>query len=706
MSTGAAQLRERFREIRRPAQCPVCEHAERCKRSVQHGDDLILCFRVSYDEVNGFRRIKKTGPCSTYVRIGSPSDSRETDSRHRPPRTSRPVRCEPSTPKTNDLPGLDALAARCASAVTDAQVDELAEGLGVSPTALRALDVGWNGRDFVFPERDASGTVVGLCRRLADGAKRVGKGHRRGLYVPRNLAELPDPAFIVEGASDVAACLSVGWAAVGRPNATGGAAYLAELLRDRECVVVGENDQKPNRSWPGRDGAISVARALAKAWNKPVSWTLPPTGVKDMREYVQGSEPGDSDRIRELARKLLAAKQVVAPDDDRRCAPMLVCVADVERQFVEWLWPGRIPIGKLTLLAGDPGLGKSFVTLDVAARVSTARALPSCPTAPNVAGGVVLLSAEDDVADTIRPRLDAAGADVSRIKVLQGVQRRDSGGIARPGAFNLEHDLDALERAVRNTPDCRLVVLDPVSAYCGRVDSHRNTDVRGLLAPLADLAARHRVAIVAVTHLNKNGGPTALHRAMGSLAFAAAARAVWFVSKDKNDEMRRLFLPGKNNLAAGGNGLAYRLVSHEYSDSATVEWESEPVILSADDALQTEPRPQESTALHGAVDFLRELLADGPVASNEVFDQGGQNGFSPKTLGRAKCRLGIRPRKSSFGGGWVWALPTQVGQPNTEDSQDGQRLDIGNLRAPWQPSGAAATFPSDENRSSSGSPAV
>ena len=144
-------------------------------------------------------------------------------------------------------------------------------------------------------------------------------------------------------------------------------------------------------------------------------------------------------------------------------------------------------------------------------------------------GGVVMLSAEDDAADTIRPRLDAAGADCSRVSLLAGVSRFDLEANERfLATFNLARDLRALEEAIESTPDCRLVVIDPISAFCGATDSHKNADVRGLLAPLSELAQRQHVAVVGVNHLNKSGaGGPAIYRTMGSLAFVAAARAAW-----------------------------------------------------------------------------------------------------------------------------------------------------------------------------------
>jgi hypothetical protein len=198
---------------------------------------------------------------------------------------------------------------------------------------------------------------------------------------------------------------------------------------------------------------------------------------------------------------------------------------------------------------------------------------------------VVLLSAEDGVADTIRPRLDAAGADVTRIVALEAIRAVSGTGRESARTFDLSRDLPALESAIRSVEGCRLVVIDPVTAYLGGVDSHKNAEIRGLLAPLGAIAERHRVAVVAVTHLNKSGGGPAIYRAMGSLAFAAAARAAWAVSKDKDDPRRRLLLPIKNNIAPDTGGLAYRIEPLGVGGCPVVAWEPDAVNVSADDAL-------------------------------------------------------------------------------------------------------------------------
>ncbi|MCZ6834246.1 MAG: AAA family ATPase [Planctomycetota bacterium] len=338
--------------------------------------------------------------------------------------------------------------------------------------------------------------------------------------------------------------------------------------------------------------------------------------------------------------------------------PIIVNLADVEPEEVQWLWPGRIALGKVTLIAGDPGLGKSFLTLDMAARISSGTSWPDDRDALNQVGGIVLLSAEDDLGDTIRPRLDAAGADVARICAISSVKRLGTKSEeAVEDSFCLATDLTALEASILQTPDCRLVIIDPISAYLGRVDSHKMAELRGILTPLGALASRHRVAVVCIHHLNKNSGGQAIYRACGSIGFVAAARAAWIVTKDKDDERRRLFLPVKNNLASDMTGLAYTIELIDQGGAPAVAWEPDPVEISADEAMSASQGDGEDRL--DAKSFLLDLLADGEIPGKDVLDEAKEAGFSDKVARRALKSLGGKPRRSGFGKGgqWIWSLP-------------------------------------------------
>src|SRR5207249_1677314 len=174
-------------------------------------------------------------------------------------------------------------------------------------------------------------------------------------------------------------------------------------------------------------------------------------------------------------------------------------------------------------------------------------------------GSVIILSAEDDDEDTIRPRLRVAGADLNKVHILQAVRLAKPDGGTTLDYFNLARDVIALQDAVVKLEDVRLVIVDPISAYLGNTDSHVNARVRGLIAPLTQVAQTLRFSVIALDHLNKSNQRTALYRPNGSIAFTAAARAVWFFARNPDDPTQRLMLPGKMNLARDQNGLSYAL---------------------------------------------------------------------------------------------------------------------------------------------------
>ncbi len=341
---------------------------------------------------------------------------------------------------------------------------------------------------------------------------------------------------------------------------------------------------------------------------------------------------------------------------------IFINVADVPAEPVRWFWMNRIPIGKLSLLVGDPGCGKSCLTLALAAAVTRGGAIAGDAIGCEP-GSVLLLSAEDDVADTIRPRLDAAGADVSRVAALQAMRAG-----AGERAFDLTRDIPTLERVAAERGDVRLIIIDPISAYLGATDSHCNADVRGLLAPLGALAQRIGAAVVAVTHLNKGAGGKALYRATGSLAFTAAARAAWLCAADPEDATRRVLVALKSNLGPEAPGLAYRLVD-DGNGRPIVEWLGPCEVTAADVtraevASRRQPRPG---ALDDCKEWLRDKLAgrsEGWPAA-ELEELAEAEGHFKMTLRRAAKALGVRRRKDGMAGGWRVSLP---GEP-AEDAQ-------------------------------------
>lgn len=230
----------------------------------------------------------------------------------------------------------------------------------------------------------------------------------------------------------------------------------------------------------------------------------------------------------------------------------IVRVADVQPRAVEWLWPGRLALGKLTLLGGNPGTGKSTISCDISARISGGIPWPDGGTPER--GTVLILSAEDAIDDTLRPRLEAAGADVDRVHVIQSVPEPSG----KERSFSLQDDLARLRSTVTDLGDVRLVILDPITSYMGgSIDSHRTTDVRSVLEPLARFADETRLAVLAITHPPKAAQGNAMNSFTGSLAYVAAAR-IAFIAIEEAETERRLLLPVKINVGAMPPGLGLR----------------------------------------------------------------------------------------------------------------------------------------------------
>lgn len=332
-------------------------------------------------------------------------------------------------------------------------------------------------------------------------------------------------------------------------------------------------------------------------------------------------------------------------------AAVLVSLASVEARPIAWLWPGRIPLGKLTVLDGDPGLGKSSVTLDLAARVTTGRPMPDGSYC-GASGAVLLLTYEDDLADTVRPRFDAAGGDA---ECVFGFTISTPDGERMP---ELPRDLDALESAIRQR-GAVLVVVDPLmAALAGEVNAHRDQDVRRALSPLSKVAERTGAAVLVVRHLNKGGaaGSNPLYRGGGSIGIIGAARSGLLVARDPRDVERRVLAVTKANLAAPAPALVFRTLTSGFG--LAIEWLG-IAECSTDELLAPAGDRGERTAIGEARAFLLGALRNGPQPSKTVTCEAKEAGICDRTLDRARRALSIASRKQGFGKGapWVWELP-------------------------------------------------
>jgi putative DNA primase/helicase len=367
--------------------------------------------------------------------------------------------------------------------------------------------------------------------------------------------------------------------------------------------------------------------------------------------------------------------------------------SDVQPERLEWVWPGRIARGKAALLGGPPGLGKSQVTANIAATVSTGGRWP-CKEGDAPQGDVVILSAEDGMADTIVPRLIAAGADTNCVHIVAAATKLDGTGRK---TFSLKTDVDLLEELSREIGTVRLIIIDPISAYMGGADGNGNVETREVLEPLAEMANRLGIAVVAVTHLNKGGagGQSALNRFAGSIAFVAAARSAYLIIEDSDDENRRLFLQAKNNLGPKGKGLAFRVEQRLIPGdilASNISWDTDHVTASVDEALiasETRSGGESRSGKDEAADFLRSVLSNGPVAVADIEAEARAAGLlgkeSPigqnKTFREARKELGVVSSRDGFGPGarYVLSLPNGPWMPkNSMDAPLEKRAPMAN----------------------------
>jgi putative DNA primase/helicase len=332
----------------------------------------------------------------------------------------------------------------------------------------------------------------------------------------------------------------------------------------------------------------------------------------------------------------------------------LVCLSGVKPMPVEWSWPGYLAIGKLTLLGGDPDLGKSLICIDAAARQSNGDHWPRGPRAR--VGSTIFICSEDGIADTIRPRAEAAGAALNKLHVLESTLIKDG----KRRTFSLQDDLDTLGAAIKKVGDARLVCIDAITSYMGKIDSHRTTDVRSVLEPIAAFAENHKVAVLGVTHPPKAAEGNALRAFTGSFAFVAAPRVAFYVTKEPETD-RRVLLPVKNNIGMKALGLGYHIGTKTITNEITapnVLWSDEPVNVTADQAIAAANASiKDGGSMKEAKDLLRELMAKGPIAAKDGEEAAEANGISERTLRRARKELGVKAAKDGFNGGWMWSLP-------------------------------------------------
>ena len=315
----------------------------------------------------------------------------------------------------------------------------------------------------------------------------------------------------------------------------------------------------------------------------------------------------------------------------------LIRMSDIQPEEVQWLWYPYIPLGKLTVIQGDPGEGKTTFALAVIAALTKGEALPEREPLDLV--NILYQTAEDGLADTIRPRLDALSADCSRVLVIDESKRE------------LSLSDERIRQAMEKT-GAKLLVLDPLQAYLGaEVDMHRANEVRPILKRLGAVAEQMGCAVVLIRHLNKMQGQKSGHRGMGSVDFQAAARSVLLVGRTKEDPQLRIVVPDKSSLAPEGESIAFALDPEQgFQWKGYCAYNAEELLGGSTKQVQTKTMQAEET--------LRNLL-DKPAPAEEILRRITAVGISERTLMTAKKNLGVLSEKR--GGQWFWRLPSGQG---------------------------------------------
>jgi putative DNA primase/helicase len=453
------------------------------------------------------------------------------------------------------------------------------------------------------------------------------------------------PIYLVEGEKDVETLRTYGLVAT--CNAMGAGKWddhYSEALKNGTVFLLQDNDA------PGKAHAALLIARLAGYVQSLRRMDLP--GLAEHEDVTDWLRAGHT--IEELQH--LTAQQTPA-----LTAPHMVVkpLSDVAPEIIEWLWEPYIPYGKITIVEGDPGLGKTFLMLAISGAVTKGYALPDQRGqvgAPHgQPGRVIYITAEDGIADTLRPRADQVDADLTRLFVVCGWTADET--VLKPFSFQ---QLTLLEDVIRDLK-ARLVVLDPLQAFLGAdVDMFRSNEVRPLLSQLGAIAEAQHCAIIAIRHWTKVIGGKAIYRGQGSVDFTAAARCVLALGEAPDDETMRILAQSKNNLAGFGKSQMFQLNEEGFHWCGVSD-------IDANTLTQLQPNKRQHQR-HNAMDWLKQALKDGPSPATMLMAAAEAVGIPEKTLRRAKTLLGILSTKET--GQWYWRLPSFEPWDRREDDDE------------------------------------
>lgn len=349
--------------------------------------------------------------------------------------------------------------------------------------------------------------------------------------------------------------------------------------------------------------------------------------------------------------------------DSRRLRVRLASEITPER--IEWFWPQRFSSGSLTIITGLPGLSKSLLTIDITARITTGGKWPDgTGSAPK--GGVLMFGTEDEPERIVVPRLMAAGADLSLVRIVDGAEDRRTEWLS---PISIDRDLELVREQLDAFPECKAIIFDPLTQFI-EAEENSNAQTRAALAPLVTLAQERGITVLAVMHLNKKSDAMAVQRIAGASSYGQMARHILFIGNDPDDtatgvEKRRAMIVAKNSYGQMNVGQLYRVITRA-GDVPGIEWCAGTVEM---DAEKLNPKPSGVSREHEeqrseAVDALRELLEAGAMGATDVQTAMDGQGYSRRMVSHACKVLNVvkSPRHDERGrrSGWVWALPGEA----------------------------------------------
>ena len=331
--------------------------------------------------------------------------------------------------------------------------------------------------------------------------------------------------------------------------------------------------------------------------------------------------------------------------------------SSIAPEVINWLWPNRIPFGKLTLFVGHPGVGKGMATMYIAACTTRGQGWHDCPNI-NAPAEVIIVSSEDAAKDTLVPRLMAANADRDKVLIVSDVSS-DKG----VKDFTLDTDIPALRTLLEANPDVKVVIIDPIMNHLGQLKGNSEQEVRAGLSPLAKLAETFGVAIILVSHYNKSNQTDSITRVGGAMGMVGSVRVAWAFGEDKEDGKMKM-LPLKANIAPNTGGLEYKVVGEEvfingqFSSEGKIQW-GEKTCASVDAAIKMKSKDDKQYAWQLAKDWFAEHLSDNePHLATEVKAAAGYAGFKEDTLDTAITKLGtVKKFRLENPGSWYWQIP-------------------------------------------------